>query len=429
MLLFRSDVFDLVETTNSTANNSTTSTTYVDKSPALTLNTASVGADHDYIYMVEMGMYESVQDITTSTAGQVSFDGVQQTEEVSMIDRAGYRRQVTWAFAETGTGNRTLNARYRSSLTGTQTARAQYGHIVSLRYIEPNTSSGGEEASGGEILLVTPDASNLTAQDAAKKALIESWGYTVVPISAGDSQANFDAAVTTANAVYVSEEITSEDLDTKLRDATIGVVIEEYGLVDEFGIASGAWNNTETATDITDNSHYITSTYSTGSLTVASPGQSFHGVSGTVAGGAQVLAEMPGQSYGALVVIDTGGALYDSGTAAGRRVWLPWGNDSLDINALNADGRILMRRAIEWGAVLPADTDPPTPNPIGFATEPYNNTGALSISMVANTGSDASPPVEYLFTFDNSTCGSDGGTGGASSSWQQSTSYTDNNGL
>ncbi|MCK5419303.1 MAG: hypothetical protein KAI93_12370, partial [Desulfobacterales bacterium] len=36
---------------------------------------------------------------------------------------------------------------------------------------------------GGSILLVTPDASNLTAQDAAKKALIESWGYAVVPIS------------------------------------------------------------------------------------------------------------------------------------------------------------------------------------------------------------------------------------------------------
>ncbi|MFQ5858699.1 MAG: heparin lyase I family protein, partial [Anaerolineae bacterium] len=50
---------------------------------------------------------------------------------------------------------------------------------------EPTTALAAEEASGaGSILLVTPDALNLTTQDAAKKALIESWGYTVVPISA-----------------------------------------------------------------------------------------------------------------------------------------------------------------------------------------------------------------------------------------------------
>ncbi|KPJ58334.1 MAG: hypothetical protein AMJ46_14325, partial [Latescibacteria bacterium DG_63] len=176
MLLFRSDVFDLVEMTNSAADNSTTSTTYVDKSPALTLNTASVGANRDYIYIVEMGMYESTRDITTSTAGEVRFNGVQQTEDVSMIDRNGYNRQVTWANAETGTGGRTLNARYRSSLTGTQTAHALYGHIVSLRYIEPNTSlppnltqihyrwrnDDGEE-SGIETVTVDGTASTGTA--------------------------------------------------------------------------------------------------------------------------------------------------------------------------------------------------------------------------------------------------------------------------
>jgi subtilisin-like proprotein convertase family protein len=143
MLLFRSDVFDLVETTNSTTNDSTTSTSYVDKSPALTLNTASVASNRDYVYLVIMGMYEEVMDPLTSIAGQVRLDGVQQTEEVSMINRGGYDRQVTWTYAETSTGGRTLNARYRSS-TG-QTAHARWGHIVSLRYIEPNTSLGSEE--------------------------------------------------------------------------------------------------------------------------------------------------------------------------------------------------------------------------------------------------------------------------------------------
>jgi uncharacterized delta-60 repeat protein len=250
---------------------------------------------------------------------------------------------------------------------------------------------GAAAAVGDSILLVTPDAGNLTAQDSRRKALIESWGYNVVTISASDSQANFDAAVATASAVYVSEEISSTDLGTKLRDAAIGVVIEEYGLVDEFGIASGASNSTETAIDITDNTHYITSPFSTGSLTVATPGQSFHGTSGTIAGGAQVLAEMPGTSNGALVVIDIGGDLYGGGTAAGRRVWLPWGNDTFDINALNADGQLIMRRAIEWAADVTTNY-----RSIGTNSGTLYNTGNASIDVDTATvtfGGGASLPV------------------------------------
>ena len=80
------------------------------------------------------------------------------------------------------------------------------------------------------VLLVVPDAASLGAQDTSKKALIETWGYTVVPISANDTQANFDAAVATSDAAYISEEITSGDLGTKLTNACIGVVNDEDAL-------------------------------------------------------------------------------------------------------------------------------------------------------------------------------------------------------
>jgi len=79
----------------------------------------------------------------------------------------------------------------------------------------------GSEEALGTILLVVPDAASLTAQDAAKKTLMESWGYTVAPISAIDTQANFDAAVATSGAAYVSETINSNNLNTKLTSATI----------------------------------------------------------------------------------------------------------------------------------------------------------------------------------------------------------------
>lgn len=70
------------------------------------------------------------------------------------------------------------------------------------------------------------------------------------------------------------------------------------------------------------------------------------------------------------------------------------------------------------------DTSVPTPNPMTFTTAPANDS-TTQISMTSTTGSDATGPVNYLFTNDNSGCGANAGTGGTSSSWQASTSYSD----
>ncbi|MHC4499440.1 MAG: family 43 glycosylhydrolase, partial [Planctomycetota bacterium] len=63
------------------------------------------------------------------------------------------------------------------------------------------------------------------------------------------------------------------------------------------------------------------------------------------------------------------------------------------------------------------DTDPPTPDPMTWATQP-NATGESSIAMTATTASDPSG-VEYYF--DETT----GGPGGTDSGWQDPASYTD----
>ncbi len=60
-----------------------------------------------------------------------------------------------------------------------------------------------------------------------------------------------------------------------------------------------------------------------------------------------------------------------------------------------------------------------------FATNPYNVSNSR-IDMSAETGYDYSTPIEFIFTLDNSSCPSGyAGTGGTSSSWQTSTSYSD----
>lgn len=204
-------------------------------------------------------------------------------------------------------------------------------------------------AGAGEVvLLVTPTVPVPPGSDADKKALIESWGYTVLPIAVGSPQPDFDTAALASKAAYVSEEIVSADLGTKLRNACIGVVIDEDNASDEFGISSTSANYTSTDTDITDNTHFITQSFPLGVRALAVAAQPFHTVAGVVAPGAVVLSEEPGTANGSMVILDVGGVLHDGGTAAGRRVYLPWGGDAFVVNDLNADGRLVMRRAIEW---------------------------------------------------------------------------------
>jgi hypothetical protein len=72
--------------------------------------------------------------------------------------------------------------------------------------------------------------------------------------------------------------------------------------------------------------------------------------------------------------------------------------------------------AEESATTDPPDTTPPTPNPMEWLTVP-TATGPYSITMTANTATDAcSPPVQYYFE-----CTTDGSK---SSSWQPSATYS-----
>lgn len=205
-------------------------------------------------------------------------------------------------------------------------------------------------ARAATILLVTATVPVPPGSDADKTALMQSWGHVVVPIAASDTQANFDAAVAAADAAYVSEEIVSSNLGTKLRNACIGVVMDEDNVSDEFGISSTSANYSSTDTDVIDNSHYITQPFGLGVLTLAVAAQPLHTVAGTIAPGAVALTRQPASSNGSMLILEIGATLHDSGTAAGRRVYLPWGGDAFNVNDLNAAGQLVMRRAIQWAA-------------------------------------------------------------------------------
>ena len=142
---------------------------------------------------------------------------------------------------------------------------------------------------GIDVLFVVDDTGSLTSQEKAKQLLMKSWGFTVMLIGATESQANLDAATVDANVAYISEDINDSDLDTKLRYTLIGVVNEVANLGSEFGFADSWTDGISSNIQIVDNSHYITSGLSLGTLQILNLSQPVHMLSWPYAPGLQTL--------------------------------------------------------------------------------------------------------------------------------------------
>ncbi|MGB5538984.1 MAG: DNRLRE domain-containing protein, partial [Gammaproteobacteria bacterium] len=219
------------------------------------------------------------------------------------------------------------------------------GRLLVQRALQWGTGNIGEPPKN--LLLVVVNPGSLTTQEAAKKTLIESWGYTVSLIDEADSQANYNAALAANDVVYITEDVASGTLGTKLVNATIGVVTEEDNLSDEFGLSDSIHWGSGTVLKI-EGTHYITETLPPGNLTILTASESLADLTGSLAPALQIHGVSTAGP--ALVSVEAGADVIAGRTAAGRRVQLPWGGDNFDVNHLNADGLTLMKRAIEWGA-------------------------------------------------------------------------------
>ncbi len=205
-------------------------------------------------------------------------------------------------------------------------------------------------APGPPLLMVVANNGSLSAQESARKTLLESWGYRVNTLDDDANTASFNAAVAANQIVYLPVEINSAALGTKLRDAAIGIVSEEVELSDEFGIASSQATGSGSQATIAVNTHYITSPFATGALALFDANQDYAVVSGTIASDGKVLATWSGAK--SLVALDSGGKMTGGGFAAGRRVQLPWGGASFSFSALSNDGKTLLQRALQWAGGL-----------------------------------------------------------------------------
>ena len=206
------------------------------------------------------------------------------------------------------------------------------------------------------LLFVVGDAASPTAEDLARQAQFELWGYEVTLIDDDSTEAQFNATFDEHLVIYVSESVDFDVAATHIANATIGVVSEERGMAYGMGAANTTnQKGNSTQIKVTDNTHYITSDYSINQvLTVTDTTTDFNTYSGTIASGGQTLADtMLNPKKIALITIDTGGTLWDgSSTAAGRRVMLPWFAASGGWGDLTVNGRTITQRAIEWAAGL-----------------------------------------------------------------------------
>ena len=226
-------------------------------------------------------------------------------------------------------------------------------HLLVQRSIDWAMRAGAAQG-GAPLLFVVVNPGNLTPQEAAKQALIESWGFSVNLIDESASQGEFDTAFGANDAVFVSEDVTASNVGNKLNNAPIGVVTEEANLSDELGFSSTIeWTSGVDFKIV--NTHYITLPLAA-STTLLSTSESLASLSGTITSDLDLLGVHVGGT--GIAALDPGALLVGGGTAVGRRVFLPWGGNNMDVNHLNADGMTVFQRSLEWAAEVPTVTGP-----------------------------------------------------------------------
>ncbi|MCP4276038.1 MAG: hypothetical protein GY779_06775, partial [Gammaproteobacteria bacterium] len=207
------------------------------------------------------------------------------------------------------------------------------GQYLMMRAIEWAAHMDTGCSTGTSLLFVVKDAGSLTTQETARKTLMESWGFAVTLIDDDDTQANFDSAAAANSAAYISQEALATSVGAKLTSKTIGVVNENKDMVDDLGFVTGLSIGGGLPTMNVDSSHYITSVFTTNPVSAYAATEWYMIYDIPVATGVYQLgkwAESPWSDRPALMTLCQGGSIIGGGTAAGRRVQLPWGSGQGD---------------------------------------------------------------------------------------------------
>jgi Concanavalin A-like lectin/glucanases superfamily len=257
------------------------------------------------------------------------------------------------------------------------------------------------------VLLVVVNSASLTSEETAIKTQFQTWGYTVSTVSQNATQTNIDTAVAAADVVYIPSTIQEWVLTSALRTATKGVVCGERYEDVYMGFATNlGWDYSATQMNVTNNSHYITSTFSTGLLTICGSSATCALMNTTYASGLQKLADQNSGNWG-LGVMDPGATLAQTtngnSTATARRVRLCWGGDSFSISSLNSNGLTILQRSLVWAANMTSGIASQWKLDEASGTSAADTSGNSHTGTVTGTATWTTGVIHNGFSFNGST--------------------------
>ena len=194
-------------------------------------------------------------------------------------------------------------------------------------------------------VLATPDAT----YEIPWKDHMEGVGHTVTYKDDDDntwSPASYDLVATSVRVT-----------DTKvawLYSATVGLINMKHAATDELKFATNYQSLGSTDINITDNSHYITSPFATGLLTVYSPSKYSTGIYNYGPGFSSLAYRPENSAQKILGIYNTGDEMIDSYIAPARRVHM----GLYSVLDLTSDGWTLQARAVIWAGTLPTNPYP-----------------------------------------------------------------------
>jgi uncharacterized repeat protein (TIGR01451 family) len=202
--------------------------------------------------------------------------------------------------------------------------------------------------SAGNILIVTSNESSPPQSDLDLQTYLQSQGLVVFFTDEDSSAAHWESVITanSIDAVYVSYTVGSSSIGTKPRDLSVGVVLANHDNWDGMALATNDNRTISTTTNIVDNSHFITSPFGTGSLTIFNDPAARWMAGWSFPPGAQILAQNPGDpTEGMIAAYDTGAELKSGYTAVNRRVGV---FTDEDFGYWTDDAKTLVLRSLLW---------------------------------------------------------------------------------
>lgn len=234
----------------------------------------------------------------------------------------------------------------------TLTVMGQYQGVTHL--VRAVVTPSGTVASA-RVLMIVGNPASLTALEQSRKALIETWGWSVNTLAGNSTVEAYTAALTDVHVVYVPDDGGSNIAGARLVSAEMGVVFEDGDMNDELGLATDQTSYSGDTIRVVDPTHYITSPFSIGDLKIANSSARAECPSGSIVGGVRPLAWWPGTERRVLAAMDAGQNMSSGAPVAGRRVVSPFSGFNAD--DLTDDGKTLLKRMLEWSAQSAMSTD------------------------------------------------------------------------